>query len=268
MTKPAETPLPGLLITSNEDTAVKAMFARNFDIVILRHPTPASFEIAGQTICNARPDLLEDALAVATSGKSKNAVFVGELLNDAAWRDCAKDVAAARKFVKDWFTKVTYIATKVQPHASQAVYGTRSDYTVPNGDMRPRAGFHADTLLEVAAHAPLSWRVAMTLVGCGTQVIDKRALRALCNQNNPRIAKSREIAAHEFPYPPQGQADDNVTRLKRNAQMSKALFEGQKIVSANCGDIVFIAQKRPEYLWHATPQYDGKPRLAFVLDMA
>lgn len=268
MTKPFETPLPGLLITSNEETAVKAMFARNFDIVILRHPTPASFEIAGNIICEARPDLLQIHTASSTFGKQLNTQFVGELMNGDLWRDCAKDVVTARGVLQDWFTRLKTVAARVNPHAKQYLFGTRSGYSRHEGDERPRAGFHADTISEITATQPLPWRVAMTVVGGGTQIIDKRALRALCNENNPRIAKAREAAANDFPYPPQGQADDELTRLKRNARMSEILFQGQTIISAKCGDMVFIAQKRPECVWHATPQYDGKPRLAFVLDMA
>lgn len=267
MTKPFETPLPGLLVTSVEETAVRAMFARNFDIVVLRHPTPASFEIAGNIICTTRPDLLENTIASSSLGRQLNAQFADELMNDSLWQDCAKDVLTARSVLKDWFTHLKSVAQRVNPYAKTYQFGTRSGYSKHKGDERPRAGFHADTITEIKADKPLPWRVAMTVIGGGTQIIDKRALRALCNENNPRIAKARSIAANEFPYPPCSEADDEATRLKRNARMSEVLFEGQKIISAKCGDMVFIAQKRPELVWHATPQYDGKPRLAFVLDM-
>ncbi len=280
-------PLKGLLITDDAASALDAMFARNVDVVILRHPDPAAFEAAMQVICTARPELISRDF----SFKSERPTSPSELIERVVNSDTALVETPAYKDVKAWLSALKEIAQRANPAFPDTYCSTRSIY---DGSFSPLFGYHQDTGEEIAPDKALPWRSVITLIGVGTKIVEERALKAACNRATPEFQEAKRIAEadHPLPLPPtllKGSVQSNKThriaqrqsdaawkiantdaiqhaRLLQATRREQILLKDVSIVTARPGDMVFIAQTRPKHLWHGSPQYTGGQRLGLVLD--
>ena len=282
-----EQPLPGLLVTDDQALALEAIFSRNFDIVILRHPNPVSFEAAMQAICTTRPELVSRDFPFKSDGSAQRS----ELIDHIAGSDAALVETPAYADVKAWFSAFKEIARLANPAFPTTHCSTRSIY---DGSFSKLYGYHQDTAQEVAQGEPLQWRSVITLIGLGTKIIEERKLKAACRYNTPAFEEAIRIteSEHPFPSPPlltqsdfqnrkrlrtmQRKADDawradnqemlHRIRLMRAVRREEILLKDVPTITARTGDMVFIAQTRPEHVWHGSPQYTGRQRLGLVLD--
>lgn len=282
--------LPGLFITDDKASALEAMFSRNFDVVILRHPDPVAFEAAMRQLCTAQPELITPKFTYRLTQDPFQTNFI-DAINQ------LKATAASSTTLQpiiDWFATLKEVADRGNPTFPTTECSTRSIY---NGTYSPFFGYHRDRDHEVDANTPIAWRSVMTLVGAGTKIIEERKLKPACRRDNPAHAEATRIAEAEFPSPPtapvlvqkSGQSrkafriaqrrsnearaafikknpDVEIARLRRAARREEIVLSGIPVVSAQPGDMVFISMVRPKHLFHGSPQYAGGMRLGLVLD--
>lgn len=284
-------PLPGLCITDDRAAALSAMFSKQFDIVLLRHPDPVAFEAAMETICTQRPELVSRNYTI----KTDQTALRSDMITTIVGSDVELVDTHAYSSVKAWLAALKEIAQKANPTLPDTHCSTRNTY---DASYSPLFGYHRDNSLEELgkADAPISWRSVITLVGAGTKIIEEVKLKAACSKDNPMFARALQIVDAEIPIPQppllsahhfrspkdfrvaQHAANDawkaephNIAliqraRLMRAVRREEILLADVPKVMARPGDMVFILQSNPRYLWHGSPQYTGKPRLGLVLD--
>ncbi|NDE90085.1 MAG: hypothetical protein EB059_02960 [Alphaproteobacteria bacterium] len=261
--------LPGLFCTDNAEAAATAMFFRNFDIVILRHPDPGAFEAAMQLICNAHPEYVHENFGLLTRNPPRITHLLGRIKNNICWKNSPKKIAAARMQARRWFTVLKDVIKKANPGKLKLRCKTRSGHTY-----RYLGGFHADASGNILDLNFLPWRAVITLVGRGTTIIERKKLYSLIR--NKTVAKHRGLhtrkawirARQEISLPSLcNPSQRKKAILARSNRVEELLHQRYRIVAARPGDIVFIAQCKPTHLLHASPHHTRKPRLGLVLDL-
>ena len=286
-----EQPLPGLFITDDKTAALEAMFSRNFDIVILRHPDPLAFEASMRTLCAVSPELISQNYSFKLQRDPVQSNLIATILQSTT----AVDNTTHYEAVKQWLATLKEVAERANPTFPNVRCSTRSIY---EGIHSPFFGFHRDVNYEIAPTTPLPWRTVITLLDRATKIVEERRLKAACSRNTVQYAEAVRIAETEFPLPQlqmpalmQGTWQSRKafrmeqqkaaqawaaeykkqpavieTQLKRAARREEILLSDVKVVSARAGDMVFVSQTRPKHLWHGSPQYSGGMRLGLVLD--
>lgn len=282
-----EQPLPGLLITDDHASALEAMFSRNFDVVILRHPDPAAFEATMKAICTVRPELVSRDFSFKSDRTTSRSELIARIVNS----DTALVETPAYADVKAWLIALKEIAQRANPAFPATHCSTRSIY---DGSFSPLFGYHQDSAQEIPPDEALPWRSVITLIGVGTKVIEERALKTACKRDTPAFEEAKRIAEAEYPFPlppillsgrlqsrkalrvAQRQSDEawraenkdaiQHVRLMQATRREQILLKDVPKVVARPGDMVFVAQTRPKHLWHGSPQYTGGQRLGLVLD--